>query len=188
MNRLHHAILALVTLHQQPAEPPLVIEGDPPAAAAGWVVFRPTDGSFRAAFPREPEQRSRTAPTSGGYRVPIVSYEYASPEQGTFIASYTDYPAGTLRPDQVEALYDRQLAGLPGRGGRLVRQRKTQIAGHPGRDFEVIARRDDQELRMLFRAVTVGDRAYQLMWVGPPDLDRGEAQAFLDSFRPKSAP
>jgi hypothetical protein len=188
MSRQTHAILILMTLHQQPAEPPLVIEGDPAAAAAGWVVFRPTDGAFQAAFPHVPEQRSRTAPTSGGRRVPIVSYEYESPEQGTFIASFTDYPAGTIRPDQVEALYDSQLAGLAGRGGRLVRQRQTQIEGHPGRDFEVIARRDEQELRMLVRAVIVGDRAYQLMWVGSTDIDRDEAEAFLDSFRPKSAP
>ncbi len=165
---------------------PKKIDGPALELRKGWsrYTFQTSDKVFSAAFPGKPRMQSRTAPGAGDRRIPVVSHELNADGGITYAVVYTDFPQGSIRKDQVDALFDQQIERSRARGATVVSQQPILINGNPGRDFEVEITTKTGTMRTLVRAVVVGDRSYQVMCVGPKSLDRAQAQYFIDSFRP----
>jgi hypothetical protein len=103
--------------------------------------------------------------------------------QGVWRVCVTDYPAGTVTPENVETLLDACMkGGADAAHGKLMNPSKITLEkDHSGRRYEIKA--PDYGGFVHARCYLVGDRLYQVMVVGERQVTLSpEATMFLDSF------
>jgi len=158
-----------------------------PAVPAGWVEFKPPDGSFRVAFPIAPTSQQRTE-FVGGRAVSVTIY--ASEKEGqAFFATAQALP-GEVPPAGRDAFFQASEEGGAARmpGARFVSRRAIDLAGMPGREAIYAIPKgtilpQDGTLRIR---ILLGDRRmYLLGALGEPGkANTPQTDAFFESLRP----
>ena len=144
--------------------------------------FASKDGKFTVRFPGKPKETT-TTPKSPLGELKVHTATYATAEANVFMASYTDFPDGTGKPETRDTLYEGVREGLKGKDGVAVNdmEKEFEVGKEklPGREFDVT--QGKQKLR--FRVVLRGDRLYQVAVIGTQAfVESKEAFGFLDSF------
>jgi hypothetical protein len=100
-----------------------------------------------------------------------------------YIVSYNDLPTGSAAKLDVVAMFkDAMNASLNGINAEVVSSGAHQLGDLAGWQF--ISRTKDGKLSTHVRYYLVGERFYQLIFIGPKGSDTGEkCLHFLDSFR-----
>ncbi|HJZ56156.1 MAG TPA: hypothetical protein VKE74_14410 [Gemmataceae bacterium] len=150
-------------------------------AQAAGEVFRPKDGQFSVRFPGKPKENSQNADSALG-QLKVYTATFATTEGNVYLVSYTDFPAGTVKPESHAALFDGVREGLK-KDGKLVSETELAVGPDklPGR--EIVIEKEKGKQHVKFRVVIRGDRLFQVAVVGSGDFVKGkEATAFLDSF------
>jgi hypothetical protein len=153
----------------------------------GWVNAQPTDepfaskdGKFTVRFPGKPKETT-TTPKSPLGELKVHTATYATAEANVFMASFTDFPDGTGKPETRDTLYEGVREGLKGKDGVAVNDKEIEVGREklPGREFDVTQGKQ----KMRFRVVLRGDRLYQVAVIGTQAfVESKEATGFLDSF------
>jgi len=142
-------------------------------------VFSPKGGKFTLKFPGKPKEVTQAAKTAVG-DLNVYTATFATTEGNVYLVSYTDFPAGTVKPDGISAMYDGVREGLK-KDGKLISEKELTLGGDklPGR--EILIEKGKQQLR--FRVVARDNRLFQVAVVGSGDFVTGkDATAFLESF------
>jgi hypothetical protein len=153
----------------------------------GWVnaqsmvePFASKEGKFSVRFPGKPKEAT-TTPKSPLGELKVHTATYATAEANVFMASFTDFPDGTGKPEMRDTLYEGVREGLKGKDGIGLTDKEIEVSKEklPGRELEIT--QGKQKLR--FRVVLRGDRLYQIAVIGTPAfVESKEATGFLDSF------
>ncbi len=154
---------------------------------AGWALaqqpgeaFAPKDGKFTVRFPGKPKETPQTAKSALG-DLKVFTATYATADGNAYLASYTDFPPGTAKPENRNTLLDGVRDGLKGKDGEILADNEIELGKDklPAREYEV--KKGKQVIR--FRVVLRDDRLYQVAVVGTADFVSGkEAKGFLESF------
>ena len=143
----------------------------------------PDDAGFAVKFPGKPKETKASPGTKLG-KLKVVTATYADAAANVFMASHTEFPEGTGKPENLAAILDGVRDGLKGSDGTALAEDEVEFGREklPGRELTV--RKDEQYVRVL--AVVRGDRLYQVGVVGTKEFTRSkEADAFLKSFELK---
>lgn len=142
---------------------------------AGWIIFKPDDGSFSVEVPKPPNALKNTVVTLATGDVQALTFSVADANGGYFVA-LADVPDG----DPQEVL----KAFIAAYGKAIDFRWSTGGAGThfdlPSRDF-VYA--NDAPQQMNARAVKVGARVY-ILGAGGTDPSAYFWEHFRDSFKP----
>lgn len=145
-----------------------------------WRELSMPEGRFAVLLPGKPRRESRQF--NDGFGMVTMTMHACSLAQGTMGVSYTDYPAGatalTLRRDAARDALLRNISG------NLLQEEAVGVDGHPGRQIHAEGRRGTDRIVLRARFVLVGDRLYQVAYVGVKDsLPAEDIDMFLNSFR-----
>lgn len=150
------------------------------ALAQSPADYAPKGGGFSVRFPGTPKETTSNAKSAVG-ELKVFTATYAASDGNTYLVSYTDFPAGTVRPDDHKAMLDGARDALRGKDGKVLEEKDTEVGPgkHAGRELEL----EKGKQRLRFRLVVRGDRLYQVAVVGSAGFASGkDAAAFLDSF------
>ena len=134
--------------------------GDLQGVPGGWVTFADPGGTFRIAFPGQPNTTGPAATTGPDGPISTAVYEWASQDQmTTYGVVVTDYEKGVLKGKEPDAFLDlsadRYVAAL---NGDLWDRSATKVGGHSALDVVIT----NVEGFVCMRLVIVGDRLYAL--------------------------
>jgi hypothetical protein len=149
------------------------------AAQPAGEVFKPKTGGFSVRFPGKPKENTQTTKSAIG-ELSVYTATVATTEGNVFLVSYTDFPAGTVKPETHAALFDGVREGLK-KDGKVVSEKDLAVGPDklPGREIHI--EKNKQSLR--FRVVIRENRLFQVAVVGSDEFVKGkDAAAFLDSF------
>ncbi|MGO9620997.1 MAG: hypothetical protein ACLPT6_06300 [Desulfobaccales bacterium] len=142
-------------------------------------------GRFSVMTPTPLEEMVRPLETQGD-KIDLHIFSGQLGDTGYFV-SYWDYPPGLVQPDRLEEMLDGSRDGSVAQvSGRLIREGKLTLMGHPGRELliETGSQTGPEARRLQGRLFIVGNRMYQIMVVAPRDQEsRPEAEAFLQSLK-----
>lgn len=148
------------------------------------MKFQSKEGKFAIQFPGKPTESKQKQKTVVGdvdvYLFAIVQKDRA------FLATYADYPRGTIAKQGLQDSLDKARDGnIKGVKGKLVSEKKITLKKKDdGR--EALIALPDKNGAYRVRIYLVGDRLYQVLVAGPDDFAKGkDATAFLDSFEVK---
>ena len=184
--------------------------GASPAFSFGWQRFTPPQGHWSVMMPNEPEPGKAALQADGGkdalnnpdiYGVvnntaDIKTSQHffmcgeegkrlrAPDNQEQYRAAVTTYAPETLQKwfsDAKKNLDDAVDGRVRMNGGKLVAQKEIEVAGAPGRAFEIT---DKDGTVCLGRAYWVKDALYELTVESKkPTPDRAKAEQFLSSLK-----
>ena len=150
-------------------------------AGAGAAPYSSAKLGFSAAFPCKAQKRTETVEAPFG-RVPVTSLS-CDKDRDIYNVSVSLYPRGFAAKHK--NLYRNAVNGAATNAGGKVRTVSTYPLGNvTGRDalIDVPAQHAAAHLRVFF----VGDKQYQVMFLGPKGHENGKAAGkFLNSFRLK---
>ncbi len=142
-------------------------------------------GRFSVMTPTPLEEMVRPLETQGD-KIDLHIFSGQLGDTGYFV-SYWDYPPGLVQPDRLEEMLDGSRDGSVAQvSGRLIREGKLTLMGHPGRELliETGSQTGPEARRLQGRLFIVGNRMYQIMVVAPKDQkSRPEPGAFLQSLK-----
>lgn len=147
-------------------------------------AFSPSGSHFAVRFPGKPKETTQKVKTAVG-ELKVHSATYATPEGNVFLASFTDYPAEVVKPENLPTFYAGIREGLAGKDGKVVSEKKITMPG-TGKDSgrEIVI--DKGKVQTRFHVVVKDNRLYQLATVGAGEFVTGkEATVFLNSFEYK---
>jgi hypothetical protein len=149
------------------------------AAQPAGELFSPKDGRFNVRFPAKPKETSQKTQSALG-ELSVFTATFATTEGNVFLVSYTDFPAGSIKPETQSALFDGVRDGLK-KDGKLVSEKELTLGADKLPMREIVIEKSKQTLR--FRVVIRESRLYQVAVVGSDEFVKGkDASAFLDSF------
>jgi hypothetical protein len=145
--------------------------------AAHAYTLRSDEGNFVAEFLGEPGYKKLEETAKDGQH--YVRHEWLL-DQGAkaWIVTYNDYKPGTIANQGLEKSYENAVAGsVQGVKGELKSVIKISNHGTDGReDFITMP---EYKLIMRQRIFFIGDRLYQILYVGPPG---SEKDAVVDDY------
>jgi hypothetical protein len=125
-----------------------------------------------------PQQRSQTEGTPVIY---MMLHEEG--DTAAYIASYNDLPPGSgAKMELIELYKDAMQANLRSTNSDVVSSGECQLGDVKGWEFTSLTK--DGKLASHGRYYLVGDRFYQVVYMGRKDSENSEeCRHFLDSFR-----
>jgi hypothetical protein len=137
-------------------------------------------GRFAADIPGPIQRSSQSVPTTlGAITMHMVFHDGGAT---AFLVMFNDYPAGSMARSDLGKVYDGGINGaVQNVKGTARGICHYQLGGVDGREFFV-----DMPAKAAahIRFFIVGDRFYQVMYVGPAGQENSPgALAFLNSFR-----
>ncbi len=140
-------------------------------------------GRFAVDMPA-PQNRSTQDTNSGLGKTTLhlLTHDGADGKTG-FILGYNDYPEGSIAKLDLAVTYRNVMQGVL---DTMKCEAKTsgqhKLGDITGWEYTFVAK--DESLAGHVRSYFVGDRLYQVMFLGPPDSANGEVCLhYLDSFR-----
>lgn len=149
------------------------------AVAARAEATVDKDGRFVATFPGPVVRSSQPA---GNSTLHIVNFDENN--MTSYFVMYGDHPEGTwARLGGVDNSYERAVSGaMKAQGGTLLSRASCRTGNFEGREFLIDI--PSKKLVCRVRYYIVGNRLYQVMYVGEPGThSQKKVDAFLDSFR-----
>jgi hypothetical protein len=147
-----------------------------------FETFTSKAQGFSILFPGTPKEQTSKVPSALG-ELTLHNFLLETHQgKAAWIVTSTDYPAGTVKADNQDAILDGVVKGAAqGVKGKLISSSKTTLDKNPGRVMQA----DVPNLGVYHsRMYLVGDRLYQIVVLGPKDLATGaEAKKYLDSFK-----
>jgi len=139
------------------------------------------DGHFAASFPSAVRRGNRIVDKEIGQ---IATFQvYASQGAVAFMVTYSDYPDGYVAKTGAATVYRDAAKGAAEDAKGTVRGEENCKLGDVA-GLEVVIDGPDRGYVERMRLYVVGDRLFQVTYVGPPDSEAGKAALdFLDSFR-----
>lgn len=165
-----------------------------PALALGLVIlatamlfaqpvgggYAPEGGNFSIKFPAKPKETKQVAKSVLG-ELKVFTASFANAEGNAYLASYTDFPAGTAKPEGRDAIIDGVRQTLKGKDGKVLSDTDIAVGTEKLPGHELVA--EQGKVRLRFRVVLRDDRLYQYAVVGTTAfVTSGDATKFLDSF------
>jgi hypothetical protein len=150
------------------------------ASAQAWSEYRPAGGRYRIEMPGTPEVTTEQVEVRGR-ELPLMEAEVDLPD-ATYLVTYIDYPAETIRGLTPEKALENARDGAA-QGFKLLSDKSLTVGGYPAREY-VVER--DQGIILVTRSVFVGARFYQMIvvTVAPGgNADRPPTRRFIDSFK-----
>lgn len=150
------------------------------ACARAETVSAPQWG-FSVTFGCQSQLGSQTVPTAVG-NIVITSYSCTVGETAYFVA-ISDYPAGSVTPAKVDAVYAGAINGAAANAKGSIRSVTPYALGKTtGREALIDVPTDKMAIRM--RIFLVGDRMYQALFAAPAGQESGaDGLKFLNSFK-----
>ncbi len=137
------------------------------------------DGSFRATWPGEPTEDSRTERV--GTTSVAVSFVHLERGDEHFSVQSRDLSANEMKAIDAEKTLDSSLeAFASGNGYKILERRKIQVDQSPAREF--LFEIPEGKGRGRARMVLSGKKFFQVVALGGKAEEAGRARAFLDSF------
>ena len=151
---------------------PVLVAG---CGESAWREFTSPEGGFSVRLPGKPREITKTQDAGSG-RITLHSHGVDA-RDGTYAVSYADLSPGT------PINYDLMRKGLLQRvKGQLVSETDVARGEIAGRQFEV--QTENPKGFAVVQVYRVGDRAYELLAVGPNVRASSEgAQKFFNSFQ-----
>jgi hypothetical protein len=151
------------------------------SAAAPQLVPFQSSGGFTVLMPPNPQQTDRSEETAGG-TVRVHVAQAAEPSgKPTYVASYTEFPPGTLNKSKPKDVLDAvQQSTAKSVGGNVTASRDLQVAGLPGREFTA----QTADGNLTARVLVGKERVYTLAGTYGQDAPPDSVQRFLASFNP----
>jgi hypothetical protein len=154
------------------------------ASVASAETFNSSKWGFSATFPGQSKMSAEPIQTRVG-NVTLVNFTYEGETQA-FMIALTDYPKGSI--DSAENSYNGAIEGfVDGIKGKLRTRSPYKLGNINGFDFLVDgpSAASTQKTHVFHeRIFLVGDRLYQILYVGPTGTEQGiAALRFLNSFR-----
>ena len=139
-------------------------------------------GRFAVDMP-QPVKRDTSEINSGLGKGTMHLFSNDGPNSTAYILGYNDYPAGSIAKLDREKVYGDIIKGVVDSLKGVVRSNVEHKLGEvAGREYILVNETDKFVART--RCYLVGDRLYQIMFMGPPGTENSkEALQFLDSFR-----
>lgn len=148
-----------------------------------WIDFKPKGGKCTVQLPAKPKDMTKEI-DAGGTALKINIWGYEQGSAGAYLISYTDFPEGTVDPDDTGAFFDRVQGGIISSGkGKLSSSKNSKfLKKYPSRDIAYTVPSINGTGRV--KMILVGDRLYQLMALGNDDfMDSEEVDFFFASFK-----
>jgi hypothetical protein len=135
---------------------------------------------FRVSFPCQSQIGGQTVDTKAG-RVAITTYACGDDQTAYFVA-INDYPPGIVKPEIVDSMYAGGInQAAKSANGSIRGITPYTLGGINGR--EALIDQLDVKRAIRQRVFIVGDRLYQIMYLGPAGTEQGKTCTdFLDSF------
>lgn len=135
---------------------------------------------FSVAFPCKSQLGSQTIHTAVGDV--IMAFYTCDVETPTYLVAVNDYPKGTMLPEKVDGAYVGGITSLAETVKGTIRGiTPYTLGGISGR--EAIVDSDDGKSVGRLRAFIVGDRLYQVFYMGPKGSEESkDCLDFLNSF------
>jgi hypothetical protein len=150
--------------------------------AADAYTLRSDEGKFVAEFSAEPKYKDYEEKAHDGQQ--YVRHEWML-DQGekAWLVSYNDYRRGTISDAGLDKSFENAIRGTTqGVKGELRNTTKLDNAGIAGREALIFS--TSYKLMLRQRIFFVGDRIYQILYVGPPGTETdGAVDAFLSSLK-----
>ena len=147
-----------------------------------WRELSVPEGRFVVLLPGKARREARALDTAAG-ALTMTMYAF-NLKRGTMGVAYTDYPAAALaaehRREQMDAARDALLRNIQ---GGVLSEEDVAIAGFPGRQVYAEGRVGADGALLKARFVVVGNRLYQIAYVGAKDgIAMADVDMFLTSF------
>jgi hypothetical protein len=145
------------------------------------MAVEDNDGHFAANFPAAVKRANRIVDKDIGQ---IATFQvYVSQGGVAFIVTYSDYPEGYVAKTGAATVYKDAAKEAAGNAKGTIRGEDNCKLGDVG-GLEAVIDGPDRGYVERVRIYVVGDRLFQVTYVGPPDSEAGKpALDFLDSFR-----
>ena len=149
-------------------------------ATVAWLEHRPVGGGYRVEMPGVPKRASQRV--EGRLGDATLIFDLLDLGTTAYGVSYADLPDSIMTKRTVDQLLDDSRKGIvKNMDGSLVSSSNLQIEGHSGRSFTCSM---PMKNACAARNVLVGNRIFQLIYVGPKGTETGaEATRFLESFQ-----
>lgn len=138
---------------------------------------------FSVLLPGTPKEQTNKVPSALG-ELTLKNFVVETHKgKAAWLISCTDYPAGTVKADNQDAILDAGASGAAqGVKGKLINQTKIMLdKKYPGRAIQVDAPNFGLYVSRIY---LVGDRLYQIVVLGPKDVATSpEATKYLESFK-----
>lgn len=152
-----------------------------------WKTFNPSGGRFSILMPGAPVPLG-TAFVVEGQEMQLQQFVSSQQnDQVVYMAGWMDLPEGGLPSGELQSSLDSVRDGFRKRlNGKLLKEFKMTLSGHPGRHFKMSAQIDNRAYLITQRVYLRGDRLYQITTMVPERLEgslRGSISGFLKSFK-----
>lgn len=160
-------------------------EDDGPQAAR-WQELRVPEAGAKMLFPGKPQRSEQMLDTAVGKQKMVMYIVEAGGGDIAFMFAYNEIPAGIAATG---AAADRVLDGgrdgmINAMKGEVVRERKIDIGGHPGRFVIYRGSSNNQEFDAQARFFIVGSRLIQLQVLAKKGkLNVEDANKFFQGFQ-----
>jgi len=145
-----------------------------------WLRLEYLEGRFRIRMPAMPHIHKVASETE--YRPQeCVLYVCEGSNGDRFLVSFIDFPAEAFRDGPQRVLRETRRGLLEAVRGKVVSERRIELAGHPGLEAEIETPGGDIQ---VWRAFVVNGRVYQLLTgvKGGKGISSPTVRPFLDSF------
>lgn len=145
--------------------------------------FKSEEGRFSINFPMPPAGPTKNTYTTKAGTIDNVQYVYTKSDKGSYFLSYSDYPAGAVTDDNVEATLKTQAESFMKKmGSKVEKSSSERLDGNKGLSFS--GKRDNLVINM--RSFFVGKRYYQFGTIAEEsEIPTKESNKFIDSFKIK---
>lgn len=155
-----------------------------------WVTVSSEEGKFTAEMPMQPIPQKQEIPSEIGDMTMNMYMADVSALGGDNMLMgiiYIDYPESLLdsvsTPEKLEAFFAQSRDGaVANMGGSLVSEKKLEIDGNQGMEYNISIMEDSFLARMQY--YLVGTRGYILQVISKKGTeDNEDAKRFLTSFK-----
>jgi hypothetical protein len=146
------------------------------------LVFLSEAGKFSVTLPAKPKKQTTKTPSAVGQLE--VNLFLVDLNDKAFIASYTDYPKGTVTDANRQAVLDGVRNGnVKGGKGKLASETKITVGKEKLEGRELLIEKADIKGFYRARILIRGDRLYQVIAIGAGDWAKTDTVTkYLDSF------
>lgn len=145
--------------------------------AARAYTLRSDEGKFAAELAEEPSYRSLEETAKDGQKYTRHEWMLDKGDKA-WLVTYNDYKLGTIANQGLEKSYENAAAGtMQGVKGELRNSAKISNFGTAGRENLIFS--PSYNLMLRQRIFFVGDRLYQVIYVGPIG---SETETSVDNF------
>jgi hypothetical protein len=171
--RLQLLILALVA--------PLLLAAKEKEA---WKELAPKDAGFVVSMPGTFVEQKETLKLPSGPLELMIYFVERKKDETAFLVIWCEFPEAVFKGGTAEQRLDyARKRALASSKGKLVKETKIKLDGHPGRElhFEI-----EGKGLIRQRLYSVKDKLYQLLVSGPREMVMSkDADRFLDSIKLK---